>query len=542
MTSRTLPRPHRTVALECVALACSVILLHRFSAFAEVFLVGGLTDDGVYTVLGKALAEGKGYHSLHLVGTPVQAKYPPGFPWILAMVWRATGSVENVLRAVRWLHPVIVGLTAALLWGLGRARWRLDRGPLLLLAVLPLALDATIQYTAIPLAEPWFVLGWVCVLWAWEAAEVAPDDSRLPVLVLVGMLVAGTTLIRAQGIVLVPAVAAGLFLRRHTRAERAATFAAMLVPLAACQLYLRALVRAGPVALLPDEGAYSTWLPRLGEQLPRSVLASVLDNVRDYLSSLGGYLAALRPLGAVIVALVMLGTVVAGLVFARRRPVISVSVLGSVAMLLLWPFSQDRLLLAILPVGGMLLALALEPLTVMLPERGRRLLNMGSMVAVALILLRQMDIRRDSLDAVAQNHAPRVMSPTYGLLSNSRVIATASRWIRLHTAPDARIMIDMPAGIFLYTGRQTMPASPTESRFVRSEFAEPGRYLARHILDDSLTMLIILDHQPGIMADAKAVKARCPGVLRWGGVNEDDPPDMYRITPDANCLRRIARQ
>jgi hypothetical protein len=68
----------------------------------------------------------------------------------------------------------------------------------------------------------------------------------------------------------------------------------------------------------------------------------------------------------------------------------------------------------------------------------------------------------------------------------------------------------------------------------------PGQYLARHILRDSLTLIIIGLKRPGIMRDIATVKERCPGVLTWGGVSPADPPDLYRVTPDSTCLRGLA--
>jgi hypothetical protein len=50
--------------------------------------VGLYHDDGVYLVTAKALAEGKGYRIISLPDEPRQTKYPPGFPVLLAAVWK----------------------------------------------------------------------------------------------------------------------------------------------------------------------------------------------------------------------------------------------------------------------------------------------------------------------------------------------------------------------------------------------------------------------------------------------------------------------
>jgi hypothetical protein len=52
--------------------------LHLIFRLSGAFLVGALNDDGVYVVLAKAIVQGDGYRSIHLVAAPVQVRYPPG--------------------------------------------------------------------------------------------------------------------------------------------------------------------------------------------------------------------------------------------------------------------------------------------------------------------------------------------------------------------------------------------------------------------------------------------------------------------------------
>ncbi|HUX33720.1 MAG TPA: hypothetical protein VMV51_07580 [Gemmatimonadaceae bacterium] len=533
-------RPKQSIARERLVVVTVVVLLHWLGNLGSALLVGAFDDDGVYTVLGKSLATGRGYHSLYLVGAPVQVKFPPGLPWILAGLWRITGSVDGVQAAVRWLHPLVVGAAAAILWTLARKRWKLEWGPAALLVLLPLVLDATIQYTTIPLAEPWFLLGWALLLLTWDAAERTEGYRRCLLLALAGLSVAATMLVRSQGVVLLPAIILALFLRPRPAMDRVIALGAILVPLGLWHIYHHALIAAGPVASLPDEGTYGSWLAAAGTGFPAVVGRSVLANGRFYVDQLGASLTAFRPLGAGLMGLGLGGMVIAALLLLRRQPVLAISVLDSLALVLLWPFAQDRLLLWALPAGGLVLALGLQRRLDRSTPKLRLWVNVGCAVAIALVLLRQMDIRRDSIAAVAENRAPKLQGPSYELLINSRFIATASRWILANTPAESRIMIDRQAGIYLYTGRQTMPASPTESPFVPSVFSVPGKYLASHILRDSLNYLIVGVPEPGIMRDVETIEKRCPGVLAWGGVAPGDSRRIYRIMPDSSCLGRIA--
>lgn len=533
-------QPPRSIARELLAVVGVVVVLHWLGNLGEGFLIGTFDDDGVYTVLGKGLAAGRGYVSLHLVGAPVQVKYPPGLPWILAGLWRITGSVDGVQAVVRWLHPLVLGAAGGGLWALARGRWKLEWGPAALLVLLPLVLDATIQYTAIPLAEPWFVLGWALLLLTWDAAGAAEGRRRRLLLGLAGLLLAGTMLVRSQGIVLLPAMVLGLFFRRHSGMERVVALGAALVPLGLWQLYHLSLIATGPVASLPDEGAYGSWFAGSDSGILGVIAKSVLANTWFYVIQLGDYLTALRPLGAGLLALCLAGTMTAALFLLRRQPLLAISVLGSLALVLLWPFAQDRLLLSTLPVGGLLLALGLQRWLGRLPPKPRLWINLACATGIALVLLRQMDIRRDSIAAAVEGRAPKLLSPAYGLLVNSRFIATVSHWILANTSPDSRVMIDHQSGVYLYTGRQTMPANPSESRFIPSVFSVPGRYLASHILRDSLDYLIVGLQKPGIMRDIQTIETRCPGVLSWGGVSASDSPYIYRVRSDSECLRPLA--
>src|SRR5436190_17278816 len=51
-------------------------------------LVGAFYDDGIYVVLAKALAEGHGFHYIHLPGAPPAVHYPVLYPFALSLLWR----------------------------------------------------------------------------------------------------------------------------------------------------------------------------------------------------------------------------------------------------------------------------------------------------------------------------------------------------------------------------------------------------------------------------------------------------------------------
>src|SRR6266705_2321119 len=50
---------------------------------------GAYHDDGIYVTTAKALATGQGYRIISLPYEPSQTKYPPFYPLLLSLIWRA---------------------------------------------------------------------------------------------------------------------------------------------------------------------------------------------------------------------------------------------------------------------------------------------------------------------------------------------------------------------------------------------------------------------------------------------------------------------
>src|SRR3954467_3495538 len=67
------------------------------------YAVGVFHDDGVYAILARSLATGRGYRYLHLPGAPAATHYPPGYPFFLSLLWRIApdfpGNVGLLLLA-----------------------------------------------------------------------------------------------------------------------------------------------------------------------------------------------------------------------------------------------------------------------------------------------------------------------------------------------------------------------------------------------------------------------------------------------------------
>src|SRR6266566_8900950 len=53
-------------------------------------LLSVMSDDGIYLVGAKSLAEGAGYRIQSLPRQPYQTKYPPLYSWLLSWIWKAS--------------------------------------------------------------------------------------------------------------------------------------------------------------------------------------------------------------------------------------------------------------------------------------------------------------------------------------------------------------------------------------------------------------------------------------------------------------------
>jgi hypothetical protein len=526
------------------ALGAGVVILIAEIALrlSGLLATGAFNDDGAYVALGKALAGGSGYHLIYLVGDPVALKFPPGLPALLAAAWGVTGSLAGVRTVVAVADPLLVGGTVALLWWLGRQHLRAPAVPLAFFVLGPFLLDPAIQYYNLAIAEPEFIFGWAAGL-ALAFAALETEQVRPWHAVGLGLVLAVTTLFRAAGVALIGAVLLACALRRHWRTLGIVAVCAML-PLAIWHVVHTRIVAQGPLAHLPDEISYWEWLPlgtplRMGGLLARTVW----ENGQLYGRALSAYLLVPRGLGLLLLAFAALLALADALRAGSRRDhaPVSLTVAAVLVAALVWPYAQDRLLLVIMPFAGLLAAAQLGRALARAVPRTRAVWQTALILVAAGVGLRQLGLRRAAALAFVHGVQPplRDISPTSILTANSRFIFGVSDWVRRQTSPADRLLVDFPAGVFLYTGRKTMQASPAESDLMPSVFGVPGRYLAERIRQDSISVVILGLPGSGLERDIQTYLRNCPGVL----VPADGRPAaahffprFFRVTADSVCV------
>ncbi len=532
----------RRIKVEAVSAALLVALIHLVLRVGA--LVGAYEDDGVYVVLGKAIALGDGYRSIHLVGAPVQVRYPPGLPLLLSLPWAMGGSLSAVQLTAAVANLVATAAATGLLWWVGRRVLGLEPLTLGVLAVSPLVLDATIALFNIPLAEPYFVLGWAGAL-AMSAPLLAETPRSRPGQVRsaasLGLVLAATTLFRTVAIALVPGVVVALLVHRR-RAEAAICCAVALLPLAAWAALRASWVARGPVSPFPDDLGYWSWLGLSGPMFAIAFIGrTVLVNASAYWRELASLLLPARSVGMAVVLAAVLFAGVVGVIRFRRHTVLILTVLCASALTLMWPFAQGRLILPLLPFAGLLVAVAVDGIGKRNGPRVALGIRGVLLVVATVVAWRQIQLRANTDRAFLTGVLPPLedRSPMLTVAFRSRLIFQVSDWIRSHASVHDRIMVQVPSGVYLYTGRQTVAAAPTESPVAPSVFAVHGQYLGRRILADSLTLLVWTPATVGLGEDIAAVQQRCPDVLTRAD-SSPNPPLYFRVTRVEHCLQALA--
>src|SRR5580700_5193491 len=105
-------------------LAIAVLLLIPSAHFAwrnrDMPDFARLHDDGLLFSSAKSLARGDGYRIPSLPENPYQTKYPPLYPALLSLIWRANADFPQNLRPAAALSWVILAACVALCWAMYR--------------------------------------------------------------------------------------------------------------------------------------------------------------------------------------------------------------------------------------------------------------------------------------------------------------------------------------------------------------------------------------------------------------------------------------
>ena len=520
---------------EALAVAALVAVAYLLLRTAPALVAGAFSDDGVYLSLGRALAEGQGFRSVYSVGVPVHLKYPPGLPLLYAVLWWWPGGLTGVQAAAGFLSLVAAATTAGLLWWIARSRLGLTRLIVATLAIGPFLLEGSVQYLNLPISEPFFMMGWACCLLLFPKAV----DGRIGWALVLGLLVGAGTLVRTQAVVLIPALVLAAWVRGRSWRRPMVVALAALVPVVGWGVVHAYMVSAGPLSTQPDEAAYAAWAPESLGGAVTLVVQILGSQARRYWTALPPHLASSSWVGGLLWALLAFGCLWGSLKKLKAAPELVLSVVSLSGVILLWPYSQDRFVLALLPFAGLLTAVAGQELLAAAKGRGpvlARSVAVAMGTAVLVVGLRQVQIR-----AMASNDGDAddfYFHPAQFLPDNSEFVIAASRWLIAESRPDDRLLTPLSSALWLYTGRQGVNATPAEPNVGPSVFDVPGRFLATRVLEDDVNLLLLWNPNFLISRDGATVQAACPDALRFEHMTEEPARvAIFRIHRDDPCFR-----
>lgn len=534
----------RRPAGEALLVGGGLALAYLVLRMSPIVATGAFHDDAIYLSLGKALAAHEGYRSIYSPGAPVQLKYPPGLPAIYAVLWWLGATLANVETLATALNLLVCGAAASFIWWIARARLALSVPLTLAFAISPFFLDGSIQYFNLAISEPYFVLVWAAALVVgYRLEDSAIGRKKIGLSLVLGLLIGAGTLIRVQTIMLVPAFALALMMRRMGARVVGIFATGALVPVGAWLWWQRRLAVVGPVSTHPDEAPYLAWVPwRQPMRLLEFFTTGATWNWGSYWRIVPYNLSGCWLVGALLCAGFAVLLLIGSIVLLRRHPALVLTTACVAALVLVWPFPQDRFVLPILPFAGLSMAAAAMRLTWRWPPILRRWGLVVLAVVVALVAMRQISIRRYAYNGENPLATTGITYPSFYLAANTRHIGLLSRWTLVNTSPNDIVLVSVHAGLYLYTGRQGVTSEPAENRVNPTAFQTPGEFVTRRILEDGVTVVALGNLRAPIAREIRTLQQRCPEALEFAGAGSPSGlPAFYRVDSSDRCLRDMAR-
>ena len=308
--------------------------------------VGTVHDDAMYVILAKALATGRGYHWIHIPGAPPATHFPPGYPAVLALLWKAFPVFPQNTIAFKILNAIFLAAAAA---GLGRfATSRLGFRPwtAFIVAVAGALAIPAVMISTLVLSEPMFLALLIPLLLVAErVAHPREGDEARPIeIAALGVAAGALTLVRSHGIALVAGLGLVLFLRRRWR-DLVTFGAAACVTMLPWQLWVASHEGHVPAPMRGNYESYTPWLVRgFHEHGAELLLQTVQHTSRDVLTMLAGLSDTMLPPAAnAIVLAIMIAVCAIGSGRLVRRAPVSAAFLGIyLAIVLARPFNPVR--------------------------------------------------------------------------------------------------------------------------------------------------------------------------------------------------------
>lgn len=465
---------HRGFATAIAAVVVLTVLMVTIRS-QEPIGAGIYYDDGAYLALARSMASGDGYTYSNLPGDVPGVKYPPAYPAVLAVTWKAFGLYPENLTALKALNALFWSLAAGgtfLLFARGNRPRVAAVGLVTLYAFLTVP---SMSVATVLLSEPLFLFACVGALLIAAAdparAGPGPEGSAPARRWLGGELgwaaaagLAGTTafLTRSIGLTLIVALLLPLLLRR--RWQSAGFLTAMAgVPAIAWLAWARAHAADVPDSIAGQYGSYGNWLgqglegrafARLGE-----VVGANWGPFVETLQFVWVPRAAGLALGIVLLALGA-AAIYGALNVWKRNPTLVLFPVVYLGLVFIWPYEPYRFYYAIVPV---LTLMAFEGLWEAAPKIRGDLPRWGIPVAAIVAVV----FAVNALVYHGRGHSARSWASPQTI--PARAYAPLNEWIRNNTVPDEVVASALDPYVHWDTGRPAVPSW----RFLADDY---GRY------------------------------------------------------------------
>jgi hypothetical protein len=495
--------PDRVAPLVLGALALAVAVLT-----ITPWPVGVFQDDAIYVVLAKALASGDGYRMINLPGAPHATHFPPGYPFVLAALWKIFPSFPDNIVVFKFVNALCLAGTAIVTYRFCRSR--LELGPLgaFIASAVGTISVVVLMITGVVLSEPLYMLLVVPTL---LVAERAAESGEARTAAWAGALIGLLALVRTVGVFLLPAALIVLLVRRRWRSAAILGIVAMAI-LIPWQLWISAYQGETPGPLVGKYGAYGPWLAEGYRAGGWSFARAVLEKNADELFGFLGYITL--PVPPVWPRFISLGTVLAMLIVGaaaawRRIPTTILFLLGYGAVILAWPFEPTRFALVWWPVLASLFVAGVRHVWRWRPSAAAlQLVRVGSLAASVVVAGGYATYNGRG---VRQKWWVNIQSDAG---TRAKPIA---EWVARATRPDDVVISDHDLIVYLYAGRRAVPTA-TFTALGRITPLTPAQdaVILREMLAQLRPRWYIATSQQGIET-ASLLAAEEPPRLRYAG-------------------------
>jgi len=422
--------------------------------------VGVYYDDALYVILGKSLSLGQGYRYLNLPGAPEATHYPPGYPALLALLWRISPEFPGNVALFKTANALLLGGVAYATYRFADSVLGWHRG---LSAMGAIAATATIPALVLSsgvMSETLFLVILIPLL-RFAERSITRDDLRAAVAL--GAWTGAAFYVRSQAAALVPAAVVAYLLARRPRAALvfATVAVAMTIPWA---LWVHI---HDPALASPLRGSYGSYLGWFTDGLSTGGIGLIRATVHQNLVTIAAIIARSFSLtqnvvvDAITVTAVLVLVVAGTVAFATKARATILFLAFYFAVVIVWPFSPLRFLWGVWPLLVLLLIEGARTLLVRRPDsRVSRRLRVGGIVAAAVTLIGALvfnvrGYRYDWWATVARSIAPRIQPQL--------------QWTVARTAPDDVLAVEDEGAVYLYTGRRAVPVNT----FTASQYLAP---------------------------------------------------------------------